>query len=56
MSLQPNPSFKDDFDDHFVQVSLEWLWLDRGEKSEGRKKREEAKEGRNQREKETVKD
>lgn len=30
MSLQPNPSFKDDFEEYSVQVSLECLWLDRG--------------------------
>lgn len=40
--MLPNPSFKDDFDGNFVQISLEWLRLDRGERvKEGRERRRE---------------
>lgn len=44
VSLQPSPSFEDDFSDDFVQVSLEWLWLDREKKSKRRKEREKKRE------------
>lgn len=49
MSLQPNPSFEDDFGDDFVYVSLEWLWLDREKRvKEGmrERRREKGKESK----------
>lgn len=40
MSLQPNPSFKDNFDDRFVEMRLEWLWSVRRKRvKKGRKER-----------------
>lgn len=55
MSLQPNPPFKDDFEDYSVQVSLECPWLDRGIRvQEGSKSSRSERGEKNQREKETV--
>lgn len=56
MSLQPNAPFKEDFEDYSVQVSLECPWLDRGIRVPEGSKNSRNERGKNQREKETVKD
>lgn len=56
MSLQPNVPFKEDFEDYSVQGSLECLWLDRGIRVQEGSKNNRSERGKNQREKETLKD